>query len=137
MQQHGDDDSQDRDLVVTDGEAVLNELSRSEYKLDSVEGFLSRLNSACTHPESLSRSFEYKIDRATRLLMINDGKTLEAATMPSSFPSAVKLAGMLRSTLEFKDIDLDQFVRLINLEDKQWTHALLSYRPSVESDNEL
>ncbi|MEW4948172.1 hypothetical protein [Pseudomonas asiatica] len=136
MQQHGDEDSQDRDLVVTDGEAVLNQLSRSEYKLDSVEGFLSRLNSACTHPESLSRSFEYKIDRATRLLMINDGKTLEAATMPSSFPSAVKLAGMLRSTLEFKDIDLDQFVRLINLEDKQWTQALLSYRPSKDSDSE-
>lgn len=136
MQQHEDEDSTDRDLVVTDGEAVLNQLSRSEYKLDSVEGFLSRLNSACTHPESLSRSFEYKIDRATRLLMVNDGKTLEAATMSSSFPSAVKLAGMLRSTLEFKDIDLDQFVRLINLEDKQWTQALLSYRPSKDSDNQ-
>ncbi|MDY4309481.1 hypothetical protein SOX05_06265 [Pseudomonas putida] len=136
MQKEQGELASSKDLLIVDNHTVLHELSRSDYKRDSVEGFLSRLDSACTHPESLSRSFEYKIDRATRLLMINDGKTLEAATMPSSFPSAVKLAGMLRSTLEFKDIDLDQFVRLINLEDKQWTQALLSYRPSKDSDNQ-
>ncbi|MNN84921.1 hypothetical protein D3C81_2021340 [compost metagenome] len=78
----------------------------------------------------MSREFEYKIDRATRLLMISDGNTLGAALMPSSFPSAVKLVGMLRSSLSFDKIDIEDFVRLLNLDDKGWEQALLSYKPT-------
>lgn len=129
MQQDPDQDMLGKDLVVSDSGTVIKELSRSEYNIDSVEGFLARLDSACTHPESISRSFEYKIDRATRLLMINDGNTMGAAMMPSSFPNAVKLAGMLRSSLSFDKFDIEQLVKLINLEDKDWEQTLLSYQP--------
>jgi hypothetical protein len=128
MQQDSDQDILGKDLVVSDSGTVIKELSRSEYNVDSVEGFLARLDSACTHPESISRSFEYKIDRATRLLMINDGNTMGAAMMPSSFPNAVKLAGMLRSSLSFDKVDIEQLIKLINLDDKDWEQTLLSYQ---------
>jgi hypothetical protein len=132
MQQDENQESQGRDLVVSDPSTVTQELSRLEYNHDSVEGFLARLGSVCAHPDSLSRSFEYKIDRATRLLMIQDGNTMGAALMPSNFPSAVKLAGMLRASLDFKDLDLEQLVRLINLKDKEWEETMLSYQSHKE-----
>ncbi|WPN48386.1 hypothetical protein [Pseudomonas sp. P8_241] len=128
LQQEANQETAGRDLIVSDRSTVVQELSRSEYRPDSVEGFLTRLSSVCTHPESMSRDFEYKIDRATRLLMINDGDITGAAMMPSSFPSAVKLAGMIRSNLDFDKLDIDQFVRLINLEDSDWAQTMLSYR---------
>lgn len=130
LQQEADQEIAGRDLIVSDKSTVVQELSRSEYRPDSVEGFLTRLGSVCIQPESMSRSFEYKIDRATRLLMINDGDITGAAMMPSSFPSAVKLAGMIRSNLNFEKLDIEQFVRLVNLEDKDWTQTMLSYRPT-------
>lgn len=130
MQQAENESAPTKDFIVLDSNTVTNETSRKEYKRDSVEGFLSRLDSACTYPESMSREFEYKIDRATRLLMISDGNTLGAALMPSSFPSAVKLVGMLRSSLSFDKIDIEDFVRLLNLDDKGWEQALLSYKPT-------
>lgn len=121
-----------KDLVVSDPNTVTQELSRTEYSRDSVDGFLARLDSACAHPDSMSRSFEYKIDRATRLLMINDGKAIEAALMPSNFTSALKLAGMIRSSLTYKQLDIKDFVRLINLDDKEWEQVLLTYHPSTD-----
>lgn len=132
MQRDAEQVHLNKDLVVSDAGTVTREISRSEYSRDSVEGFLTRLCSACTHPDSMSRSFEYKIDRATRLLMIKEGNTIGAALMPSNFPNAVKLAGMLRASLEFKDLDIEQFVRLINLEDKEWEKMMLSYQPPKE-----
>lgn len=130
MQQESDQETHGRDLIVSDRSTVVQEMSRTEYCPDSVEGFLTRLSIACAHPESMSRGFEYKIDRATRLLMINDGDITGAAMMPSSFPSAVKLAGMIRSNLNFDKLDIEEFVRLINLEDNDWAQTMLSYRPT-------
>lgn len=137
MQQDSDEKILGKDLVVSDSVSVIKELSRSEYNSDSVDGFLARLDSACAHPESVSKSFEYKIDRATRLLMINDGNTLGAAMMPSSFPNAVKLAGMLRSSLSFDKVDIEQFVKLLNLDDKDWEQTLLTYHPSKTGESAL
>lgn len=130
MQQDADQETAAKDLVVSDRSTVVQELSRYEYRADSVEGFLTRLSSACSHPESMSRGFEYKIDRATRLLMINDGDITGAAMMPSSFPNAVKLAGMIRSNLNFDKLDIEDLVRLINLEDNDWAQTMLTYRPT-------
>jgi hypothetical protein len=131
MQQQAENLSNGRDFVAADSAAVTQQITRAEYRQESVEGFLSRLDSACAYPNSISKEFEYKIDRGTRLLMINNGDMVEAAMMPSSFPNAVKLAGMIRSNLNFQSFDIDQFVRLINLTDKDWQQNLLSYRPSI------
>ncbi|WP_338444713.1 hypothetical protein QCL51_07165 [Pseudomonas sp. LTR0] len=130
LQQESTREEKNRDLITNDRKTIESEIVRTEYNHASVEGFLSRLDSACTYPDSISRNFEYKIDRATRLLMINDENTLGAAMMPSSYPSAVKLAGMIRSNLEFDKINIEQFVGLINLDDSDWEQALLSYRPT-------
>lgn len=62
--------------------------------------------------------------------MVNDGDITGAAMMPSSFPSAVKLAGMIRSNLNFDKLDIEEFIRLINLEDNDWAQTMLSYRPT-------
>lgn len=135
MQQDDNGSTPTKDFIVFDSNTVTNEIFRTEYKRDSVEGFLSRLDSACTYPDSMSREFEYKIDRATRLLMINDGNTLGAALMPSNFPSAFKLVGMLRSSLNFDKIDIKDFVHLLNLDDKGWEQALLTYKPTKSTSD--
>lgn len=116
-----------KDLVATNSSAVRDQVSRFEFRRDSAEGFLSRLDSACAYPDSLSQHFAYKIDRGTRLLMIRDGNIMDAAMMSSSFPSAVRLAGLIRSHLQIYDLDLDSFVELINLPEKDWEHKLLSH----------
>ncbi|HDS1815837.1 TPA: hypothetical protein QEM96_000453 [Pseudomonas putida] len=131
LQQESSREERNRDLVVNDRSTIDREIVRTEYNQTSVEGFLSRLDSVCAYPESTSKSFEYKVDRATRLLMINDGNTMGAAMMPSGFPSAVKLAGMIRSNLEFDKMDMEQLVNLLNLDEANWEQALLSYRPTT------
>lgn len=136
MQQQAENLSNGRDFVTADSAAVTRQITRAEYRQESVEGFLSRLDSACAYPNSISKEFEYKIDRGTRLLMINNGEMVEAAMMPSNFPNAVKLAGMIRSNLNFQSFDLDQFVQLINLTDKDWQLNLLSYRTSTGKPGE-
>ncbi|MNH31598.1 hypothetical protein D3C79_919770 [compost metagenome] len=50
-----------------------------------------------------------------------------AALMPSSFPNAVKLAGMIRSHLNVSDLDMGRFVELINLTDSDWENMLLTH----------
>ncbi|NIF29452.1 hypothetical protein F3J44_24175 [Pantoea sp. Tr-811] len=126
-QQQAAHESNNRDFIASNASQVIKEVTRVEYNSTSVEGFLSRLDSACTYPESISQNFEYKIDRATRLLMISDGDTLGAAMMPSNFPNAIKLAGMIRSDVNFNKMDIQQLVHFINLADSDWEQALLSF----------
>ncbi len=116
-----------KDFFATNSNAVRDQISRFEFRRDSAEGFLTRLDSACVYPDSLSQHFAYKIDRGTRLLMIRDGNIMETAMMSSNFPSAVRLAGLIRSHLQTYDLDLDSFVELINLPEKDWEHKLLSH----------
>lgn len=136
MQQEGTGPSEIRDLVVSETSTVVRHVTRAEYNSDSVEGFLSRLDSACIHPESVSKSLEFKIDRATRLLMINNNDVMGAAMMPSSFPNALRLAGMIRSSLQFDSIDIEQLVKYVSLDDAKWAQALLSFRPSKNTSGD-
>ncbi|NNA13725.1 hypothetical protein HBN71_21520 [Pseudomonas lundensis] len=97
---------------------------RYEVESDSSEGFLLRLGEVINFPLSNSQEFQYLTEKAVRLLLLKRKDVVDAVMMPSSFSTPVRLAGMIRSQIEFNELDLDEFVRLVYLESESWRDML-------------
>ena len=111
---------------------LFQQIERFEVKPSSSEGFFLRLAETCFYEQSMSQDFRIKIDRAVRRLLVQNEGVIAALTMPAGYSSSVKLAGMIRSGLEFDNLNLDEFVKYINMDEKQWIAALIDEAPGSQ-----
>ncbi|WLH34267.1 hypothetical protein PSH79_20345 [Pseudomonas sp. FP2196] len=117
-------DNSEFDLIAIDRSVALLDLERYEVDQDSPEFFFTRLSEVCMYEGSSSVEFQYKIEKATRLLLVKDQKLLEAAMMTSEYSTPVRLASMLRARLGTVAFDVDQFVSLVNMSNEEWASNL-------------
>lgn len=111
---------------------LFQQIERFEVKPSSSEGFFLRLAETCFYEQSMSQYFRIKIDRAVRRLLVQNEGVIAALTMPAGYSSSVKLAGMIRSGLEFDNLNIDEFVKYINMDEKQWIAALIDEAPDSQ-----
>ena len=126
------DSSCTSDLIAIDRTMALKEIERYEVKKDSVEFFINRLAEVCMFEDSLSTEFQFKIERAVRMLLVHDERLLEAALMPVGFSTSTELASMLKAKIGFADFDVEEFVTLINMSHDDWRQRL-----SLEYDKKI
>jgi hypothetical protein len=117
-------DNSEYDLIAVDRNVALLDLERYEVNQKSPEFFFTRLSEACMYEGSSSVEFQYKIEKATRLLLVQDQKLLEAAMMTSEYSTPIRLASMLRARLGAVAFDVDQFVSLVNMSNEEWASNL-------------
>jgi len=132
------DTEKQSDLIAIDRRIALEQIERYEVAVDSAEFFFSRLAEVCMYEDSSSVEFQYKIEKATRLLLVQDKKLLEAALMPAQFSTATRLASMLRARIGFTEFDVEEFVSLINMGQDEWRlHFAVSHEGNIEIINEI
>jgi hypothetical protein len=116
-------------FLIGDQNSVVSNIQRYETARDSAEDFFDRLANATIYPNLVSEDFKFKIDRAARLLMAGDGKVQEALLAPFGFSSAEVLAAKFRNVVDRKEFDLDHYVKLVTMSQKEWTIQLEKNSP--------
>jgi hypothetical protein len=116
-------------FLIGDQTSVLSSVQRYEVDKDSAEDFFDRLANATVYPNLVSESFKFRIDRAARLLMAGDGKVEDALLAPFGFSSAEVLAAKFRNVVDHGNFDLDHYVKLVTMSQKEWTVQLEKNSP--------
>lgn len=120
-----------QNLLMGDEDSVMHSIQRYQVEKNSPEDFFDRLTNATVYRSLVSEDFKFKMDRATRLLMAGDGKVHEALLAPFGFSSAEVLAAQFRNLTDFDNFDLEYYVRLVSMSNKEWAETLVQHYPST------
>jgi hypothetical protein len=119
-----------RDYLINGETQIVERLTRELLPNKSAGSFLARLSETCVFSNSISSDLQYKIDFATKLLLVNSGDIKQAALMPPKFPTPMRLIGLIKSQLDANQLDLEKLNTYLNMSNDEWLNELLIYNQS-------
>lgn len=112
--------------IIREPEIVTSHIERVSVKEGSNEEFIRRLQEITIFPSTETPEMMSKVDQARRLLLAQNGELYKALMAPPPHSPAKELVGLIKNTIEMRNLNINEVLDLLSLNQEQWENELLN-----------